>query len=68
MPTGKTGPWRRKRSEWYVREDVDMLLDDEKGVCESIHGGIRGRVTERERGRVREGKRWREREREVGRK
>ena len=49
MPTGKTGPWRRKRSEWYVREDVDMLLDDEKGVCESIHGGIRGRVTERER-------------------
>ena len=41
-----------------------MPLDDEKGVCESIHGGIRGRVTERERGRVREGKRWRERERE----
>ena len=40
-----------------------MLLDDEKGVRESIHGGIRGRVTERERGRVREGKRWRERER-----
>ena len=26
-----------------------MLLDDEKGVRESIHGGIRGRVTERER-------------------
>ena len=41
-----------------MREDVDVLLDDEKGVRDGIHGGTGDKGTEKEG----------ERERERGRK
>ena len=43
-----------------MREDVDVLLDDEKGVRDGIHGGTGDKGTEKEGER--------ERERERGRK
>ena len=52
-----------------MREDVDVLLDDEKGVRDGIHGGTEDKGTEKDgerKGRERE--RDRERERERGRK
>ena len=45
-----------------MREDVDVLLDDEKGVRDGIHGGTGDKGTEKD------GERERERERERGRK
>ena len=45
-----------------MREDVDVLLDDEKGVRDGIHGGTGDKGTEKD------GEREREREREGGRK
>ena len=50
-----------------MREDVDVLLDDEKGVRDGIHGGTGDKGTEKDgerKGREREI----ERERERGRK
>ena len=41
-----------------MREDVDVLLDDEKGVRDGIHGGTGDKGTEKD------GERERERERE----
>ena len=43
-----------------MREDVDVLLDDEKGVRDGIHGGTGDKGTEKDGER--------ERERERGRK
>ena len=43
-----------------MREDVDVLLDEEKGVRDGIHGGTGDKGTEKEGER--------ERERERGRK
>ena len=40
-----------------MREDVDVLLDDEKGVRDGIHGGTGDKGTEKD------GERERERER-----
>ena len=47
-----------------MREDVDVLLDDEKGVRDGIHGGTGDKGTEKDGERERE----RERERDRGRK
>ena len=47
-----------------MREDVDVLLDDEKGVRDGIHGGTGDKGTEKDGEREREREIERERERE----
>ena len=45
-----------------MREDVDVLLDEEKGVRDGIHGGTGDKGTEKEGEREREREREREEE------